>query len=118
MNAIYYDSLTLTKASSHQISISLEVIDKSSVTSKIAWQKTLPLYGFILLIILSMPFLLLIMLWAIVNSFISALTPSKPEPTYEEAKEWFKNKKGYFANLSEDEKKKTMERKENVPLGL
>jgi hypothetical protein len=87
MNAIYYDSLTLTKASSHQISISLEVVDKSSVTSRVVWQKTLPLYGFILLIILSIPFLLLLMLWTIADHLISIFTFSKREPT--EIEGWF-----------------------------
>lgn len=117
MNTILYDSLTLTKTSSHQISISLEVIDKSSVTSRVIWQKTLPLYGVIVLIFLSMPFLFLLMLWTIVSSLVALFTVSKPEPTYEEAKEWFKQKKGYLANLSEEEKRRIGEGKD-LPLGL
>ncbi|MBP0020704.1 MAG: hypothetical protein J7647_24505 [Cyanobacteria bacterium SBLK] len=38
--------------------------------------------------------------------------------TYEDADQWFKERKGYLQNLSEDEKEKLFSKDENLPLGL
>jgi len=63
----------------------------------------------------AIPFLVLITVWIMLKSFLIRKTP--PPPTYEEAKKWFEDGKGYFDNLPEQEKQHIISKK-NLPLGL
>jgi hypothetical protein len=51
------------------------------------------------------------MLWTLVSFIWCFYFDFVPEPSYEEAKKWFENKKGYFANLTEAAKHRLMEEK-------
>ena len=50
------------------------------------------------------------MLWTLFSFFFSLIFERVTEPSTEQAKEWFKNGHGYFANLPEEEKRKMIDK--------
>jgi hypothetical protein len=114
MKYAYYDSLIFQKTETDS-RVRISIVDSTSATEKTLWEKVLPLYLLIFVFILAMPFLVLFMIWIMLKSLFVKKAP--PQPTYEEAKQWFEDEKGYFDNLSEPEKQQIVSKKK-LPLGL
>ncbi|MCP4698562.1 MAG: hypothetical protein GY862_17185 [Gammaproteobacteria bacterium] len=121
MSTTYYDTLSLQKVNGQYVQLRMEVVDAQSETSRTAFRKTFSVSLFIFLLILLgalllllLPILFPLMLWVSLHRIFGEIR----EPSYEESKEWFKQGKGYFANLSEEEKRKITSKKDNLPLGL
>jgi len=112
----YYDSLILQKTETDtHIKIRISIVDSTSATDTTVWEKVLPLYLFICVFILAVPFLVFFMIWIMLKSLFVKKAP--PQPTYEFAQKWFEEGNGYFDNLSEPEKQKMVSKKK-LPLGL
>lgn len=68
----------------------------------------MPISLFIFLLIISVPFLVIVMLWTLFSFLFSLIFERVTQPSAQEAKQWFKNGHGYFANFSENEKRRIM----------
>jgi len=116
MKYAYCDSLIFQKMETdYRTKVKISMVDSTSATEKMVWEKVLPLYLLIFVFILAVPFLVLVMIWLLLKSLLVKKAP--PQPTYEEAKQWFEDGKGYFDNLSESEKQQMVSKKK-LPLGL
>jgi hypothetical protein len=111
MTSIYYDTFWLENVKTHYVQLKIETVDIYSEKSRIVFQKTMPIPLFIFFVIISVPFLVIVMLWTLFSFFFSFIFERVTEPSAEEAKEWFKNGRGYFANLPEDEKLRIISKK-------
>ena len=120
MNALScYDSFSFEeKVTATYIQIIVTVNDKKSTTSRIIFNKTIPLPLAILLSIIIIPFLILLFVLALISGAFSFAKNEDAEPSYLEAKEYFNNGRGYLNNLSDKDKKELISKRENIPLGL
>ncbi len=112
MALIYYDTFRLQNVETHYVQLRIAKVDIYSEKSRIIFDKTIPIPLFLFLVILSVPFLFIFMLWTLFSFILSFYFNKVTKPSYEETKKWFKNNKGYFANLSEEEKHRLMKKKE------
>jgi len=111
-----YDTLIFQKTETdYRIRARLSSVDSTSGTDTTVWEKVLPLYLLILVLIFAIPFLVLFMIWIILKGLL--VKKAQPQPTYEEAKKWFEDGNGYFDNLSSAEKQQMVSKKK-LPLGL
>ena len=111
MTSINYDTFWLENVKTHYVQLKIETVDIYSEKSRVVFQKTMPIPVFIFFVIISVPFLVIVMLWTLFSFFFSFIFERVTEPSAEEAKEWFKNGHGYFANLPENEKRKMIGKK-------
>lgn len=123
MNIVYYNRSFLLEAINNQkIFISIKKMDKSSETAKSVYKIEITIYFAIFIaFLLAVFFLLLLPIILVIISIVAIYYWSRkpqPEPTYEEACRWFEEGNGYYQNLSPEERKKWLARKDNLPLGL
>jgi len=116
MALIYYETFGLQNVETHYVQLRIAKVDIYSEKSRIIFEKSIPIPLFIFLVILSVPFLFIFMLWTLVSFILSFYFDKVTEPSYEEAKKWFE--KGYFANLSEAEKHCMMKKNGGNGVGL
>jgi len=114
MALIYYETFGLQNVETHYVQLRIAKVDIYSEKSRIIFEKTIPIPLFIFLVILSVPFLFIFMLWTLVSFILSFYFDKVTEPSYEEAKKLFENNRGYFANLSEAEKHRLMKKNGGV----
>ncbi len=110
MALICYDSFRLQNVEKHYVQLRIAKVDIYSEKSRIIFDKTIPISLFMFLVILSVPFLFIFMLSTLFTFILSLYFDKVTEPSYEETKKWFANNKGYFANLSEQEKHRLMKK--------
>jgi hypothetical protein len=111
MASIYYDTFWLQNVETHYVQLRIEKVDIYSEKSRIIFEKTIPIPLFLFFVILSVPFLVIFMLWTLISFIKYFYFDFVPKPSYEQAQKWFENKKGYFANLPETEKHQLMKKK-------
>jgi hypothetical protein len=114
MASIYYDTFWLQNVETHYVQLRIAKVDIYSETSRIIFEKTIPIPLFIFFVILSVPFLFIFMLWTLISFIWSCYFNRVTEPSYEKAQKWFENNKGYFANLPIAAKHQLMKKKKST----
>lgn len=116
--AYYEDIVCEEKIVSNSFQIIVTVNDKKAKTSREVFNKTLPIPLAIILFIIIIPILSLLLLLTTILWTFSLFNKEIPEISYQEAEAYFNSSKGYFDNLSEEDRKKLLTKRKNIPLGL
>jgi hypothetical protein len=124
MNALsYYENISFEeKINDKHLQVIVTVSDKKTETTRVIFNQTIPVLWsiplFIILAVIAFPFLALLFLIKLVSSFFSLFKKEESKLSYQETKNYFNSGQGYLNNLSDEEKKKLLTKKENIPLGL
>jgi flagellar basal body-associated protein FliL len=116
--AYYEDIVCEEKIVSNSFQIIITINDKKAKTSREVFNKKLPIPLAIILFIIIIPILILLLLLITIAWFFSLFNKETPEMSYQEAQAYFNSSKGYFDNLSDDDKKQLLTKRKNNPLGL
>jgi len=95
------------------VQIVVKRMDIHSATAKTVFSKAFPVPVFIGLLVLLSPLLLAIGILLFIKSLFSFFGKQDHFPTYEEADRFYKQGKGYLANLSQAEKAKLLAKKKS-----
>jgi hypothetical protein len=119
----YYENISFEeKINDNYLQVIVTVSDKKTETTRIIFNQTMPVLWsiplFIILVVIVSPFLALLFLIKLTVGLFSLLKKEKNEPSYQETKDYFNSGKGYLNNLSDEDKKKLLTRKKNIPFGL
>ncbi len=121
---LYYEKITIEErfVKKTYLQVIVSVNDKNSDKPRVVLETTMPFLVFVPLLIvlgiISIPvFILMFTVEKIARTF-SFFKKDEYEMSYEETKQYFKDGHGYFNNLSNEDKKKVVQKIENAPLGL
>jgi hypothetical protein len=121
---LYYENISFEEriVKKTYLQFIVSVNDKKSEKSRVVFETTMPFLLFapllIILGIISIPVFISAFIIEQIVTIFSFLKRDKSEMSYEETKQYFKEGHGYFNNLSDEDKKKLMQKIENTPLGL
>jgi hypothetical protein len=100
----------------NNVLVKITVSNKKTGVSRVIFDKDIHiLLCFPLFIFVGVPLLTILFLITIIAFPFSK---KEAEMTYQETKEYFASGKGYFDNLSDEDKRKLFTRRKNAPLGL
>jgi hypothetical protein len=113
----YNDIRCEEKIVDNNVHVKITVSNKKTEVSHVIFDKDIHiLLCFPLFMFVGVPLLTILFFITIIAFPFSK--KEEPEMTYQEAKKYFASGKGYFDNLSDEDKRKLFTRRKNAPLGL